>query len=201
MAVPTHFYKVVLAESRSRLPFGAPKVSVGAFVMPNDQIQPDMSLTAFSVPLEMLENVAGAVLTSLTSCPCLLYHVCLLCLLQGIGLFPGFSKRENFPSHSVHDCLVAACRPMTASLHHSACACASATACNVTAVVQAACKLRMHSPCSLPGLPCWLPCDRPHSNRVVPNNMGFCQQQCPAHVCPQCNASRCRNEVLSRLCQ
>ena len=60
MAVPTHFYKVVLAESRSRLPFGAPKVSVGAFVMPNDQIQPDMPLTAFSVPIEMLENVAGA---------------------------------------------------------------------------------------------------------------------------------------------
>ncbi|DBB17295.1 hypothetical protein WJX82_005669 [Trebouxia sp. C0006] len=59
VAVPTHFYKVVLAESRSRLPFGAPKVSVGAFVMPNGQIQPDMPLTAFSVPLQMLENVAG----------------------------------------------------------------------------------------------------------------------------------------------
>lgn len=27
--------------------------------MPNDQIQPDMPLTAFAVPLEMLENVAG----------------------------------------------------------------------------------------------------------------------------------------------
>jgi len=62
-------------------------VSVGAFVMPNDQIQPDMPLTAFSVPLEMLENVAGAVFTSLTTCPCLLQHFCLLCLPQGIGLF------------------------------------------------------------------------------------------------------------------
>lgn len=59
VAVPTHFYKVVLAESKSRLPFGSCKVAVGAFVMPNDQIQPDMPLTAFSVPLEMLENVAG----------------------------------------------------------------------------------------------------------------------------------------------
>lgn len=59
VAVPTHFYKVVLAESKSNLPFDAPKISVGAFVMPNDQIQPDHPLTAFSVPLEMLENVAG----------------------------------------------------------------------------------------------------------------------------------------------
>lgn len=38
-------------------------MSVGAFVMPNDQIQPDMPLTAFAVPLEMLENVAGAAST------------------------------------------------------------------------------------------------------------------------------------------
>lgn len=62
VAVPTHFYKVLLAESKSKLPFGGSKVSVGAFVMPNDQIQPDMPLTAFAVPLEMLENVAGAAL-------------------------------------------------------------------------------------------------------------------------------------------
>ena len=27
--------------------------------MPNDQIQPDAPLTAFTVPLEMLEDVAG----------------------------------------------------------------------------------------------------------------------------------------------
>lgn len=62
VAVPTHFYKVVLAECKSKVPFGGAKVSVGAFVMPNDQIQPDMPLTAFAVPLEMLENVAGAAL-------------------------------------------------------------------------------------------------------------------------------------------
>ncbi|KAL3143367.1 hypothetical protein ABBQ38_002197 [Trebouxia sp. C0009 RCD-2024] len=59
VAVPTHFYKVVLAESKSKVPFGSSKVSVGAFVMPNDQIQPDMPLTAFTVPLKMLEDVAG----------------------------------------------------------------------------------------------------------------------------------------------
>lgn len=57
--MPTHFYKVVLSESKSRLPFTSPRVAVGAFVMPNEQIQPDMPLTAFAVPLEMLENVAG----------------------------------------------------------------------------------------------------------------------------------------------
>ena len=62
VAVPTHFYKVVLAESKSKVPLRGSKVSVGAFVMPNDQIQPDMPLAAFAVPLEMLENVAGAAL-------------------------------------------------------------------------------------------------------------------------------------------
>ena len=85
--------------------------------MPNDQIQPDMPLTAFSVPLEMLEDVAGVVFTSLTTCPCLLQHLCLLCLLQGIHLFLDRSKHLTIPRHSVHACLVAVCRSMTASLH------------------------------------------------------------------------------------
>ena len=62
VSVPTHFYKVVLSESKARLPFASPKVAVGAFVMPNNQIQPDMPLTAFAVPLEMLEDVAGTAL-------------------------------------------------------------------------------------------------------------------------------------------
>lgn len=146
MAVPTHFYKVVLAESRSRLPFGAPKVSVGAFVMPNDQIQPDMPLTAFSVPLKMLENVAGALFTSPTTCPGLLQHLCPLCLLQGIGLFAGCCNFKEFPFHSVHACLAAMCRPISASLHHSTSARAIATACHQIIVVQAACKLQTHSP-------------------------------------------------------
>ena len=60
MAVPTHFYKVVLTERKSRMPMGgSPTVAVGAFVMPNSHIMPDLPLTAFSVPLEMLEDVAG----------------------------------------------------------------------------------------------------------------------------------------------
>lgn len=39
--------------------------------MPNDQIQPDMPLTAFAVPLEMLENVAGK-LKCISNCICCL---------------------------------------------------------------------------------------------------------------------------------
>lgn len=63
MAVPTHFYKVVLTERKSRMPMGgSPKVAVGAFVMPNAHIVPDLPLTAFSVPLEVLEDVAGELL-------------------------------------------------------------------------------------------------------------------------------------------
>ena len=77
MSVPTHFYKVVLAESRPRIPFGSSKVSLGAFVMPNDQIQPDMPLTAFAVPLEMLESVAGTA----AGCTSVQY---LLCPVKGV---------------------------------------------------------------------------------------------------------------------
>ena len=35
------------------------QVDVGAFVMPNEEIDPDTPLTAFVVPLEALETVAG----------------------------------------------------------------------------------------------------------------------------------------------
>ena len=55
--------------------------------MPNDQIQPDHPLTAFSVPLEMLENVAGAVLP--VACNslklCIAYCILLLCLAGSIA--------------------------------------------------------------------------------------------------------------------
>lgn len=34
-------------------------MDVGAFVMPNEDIDPDTPLTAFVVPLEALETVAG----------------------------------------------------------------------------------------------------------------------------------------------
>ena len=53
MAVPTHYFKVVLGE---RQPGDA---VVGAWVMPNMAIDPDVPLTAFTVPLTALETVAG----------------------------------------------------------------------------------------------------------------------------------------------
>lgn len=102
VGVPTHFFKVVLAESKSRNLLGAKPVRclvlktvllvirpssmldpgqdaitqkhaqcadascdtiiqtvVGAFVMPNAPIDPDMPLTSFTVPLEALESASG----------------------------------------------------------------------------------------------------------------------------------------------
>jgi len=58
VAVPTHFFKVVLAERTSDDGTVSDAV-VGAFVMPNAPVQPDTPLTAFSVPLEALEEAAG----------------------------------------------------------------------------------------------------------------------------------------------
>lgn len=61
VAVPTHFYKVVLGEVRPGA--GGRKLdaqlAVGAFVMPNTQIDPATPLSAFVVPLSALEEVAG----------------------------------------------------------------------------------------------------------------------------------------------
>ncbi|KAK9814237.1 hypothetical protein WJX72_002706 [[Myrmecia] bisecta] len=61
VAVPTHFYKVVLAECRPRVPFLGSSSGhvVGAFVMPNEAIDPDTPLTAFAVPISSLEEVTG----------------------------------------------------------------------------------------------------------------------------------------------
>ncbi|GAX85438.1 hypothetical protein CEUSTIGMA_g12854.t1 [Chlamydomonas eustigma] len=58
IAVPTHFYKVILADGR-RGKGSSREVGVGAFVMPNAPIDPQLPLTAFTVPLEPLEQLAG----------------------------------------------------------------------------------------------------------------------------------------------
>eukprot|EP00803_Ostreobium_quekettii_P000884 evm.model.scf_616EXC.2 EVM.evm.TU.scf_616EXC.2 scf_616EXC:9726-15614(-) len=55
VSVPTHFYKVVLAESKDK----PGNCMVGAFVMPNAAIPPDTPLTRFVVPIEDLECAAG----------------------------------------------------------------------------------------------------------------------------------------------
>ncbi|PRW44603.1 mitochondrial nuclease [Chlorella sorokiniana] len=54
MAVPTHYYKVVLGEYG-----GGRRAAVGAFVMPNSPIDPETPLASFAVPLGALEEVAG----------------------------------------------------------------------------------------------------------------------------------------------
>lgn len=51
--MPTHYFKVVLADA------GDGTASLGAFVMPNAEIQPDTPLTAFVVPVDALERVSG----------------------------------------------------------------------------------------------------------------------------------------------
>jgi DNA/RNA endonuclease G (NUC1) len=59
VAVPTHYFKVVLAENSSGK-YGQHKAAVGAFVMPNSAIDPATPVTAFAVPLDALESAAGA---------------------------------------------------------------------------------------------------------------------------------------------
>lgn len=54
MAVPTHYFKVVLGEFG-----GGRRGAVGAFVMPNAAIEPDVPLASFAVPVSALEEVAG----------------------------------------------------------------------------------------------------------------------------------------------
>jgi endonuclease G len=58
VAVPTHFYKVVLAENASG-GNGGHSAALGAFVMPNAPIDPETPLSAYAVPLGALECVAG----------------------------------------------------------------------------------------------------------------------------------------------
>ncbi len=47
VAVPTHFFKVIMAETAGG------DLAVAAFVMPNAPIPPDTRLEAFVVPLEV----------------------------------------------------------------------------------------------------------------------------------------------------
>lgn len=60
VAVPTHFYKVILMERPSKAPDSKRSYACGAFVMPNAPIDPATPLEAFAVPLTQLESVSGA---------------------------------------------------------------------------------------------------------------------------------------------
>ncbi|KPI39393.1 Mitochondrial nuclease [Cyphellophora attinorum] len=57
VAVPTHFYKVILAEETPSSPIG--RVALGAFVLPNAPIPNQKSLTEFEVPIEAVERASG----------------------------------------------------------------------------------------------------------------------------------------------
>jgi DNA/RNA endonuclease G (NUC1) len=50
VAVPTHFFKVIMAETAGG---DQPRIAVAAFVMPNAPIPPETRLEAFVVPLEV----------------------------------------------------------------------------------------------------------------------------------------------------
>ena len=68
--MPTHFFKVVLAERASGGAEGDQQAALGAFVLPNMPVQPGTPLTAFSVPVESLEEAAGRLMNSCNAQEC-----------------------------------------------------------------------------------------------------------------------------------
>jgi endonuclease G, mitochondrial len=57
VAVPTHFYKVVLAENEPGSK--RPRYSMAAFAIPNRPIDPRTPVSSFVVPIDFLESVTG----------------------------------------------------------------------------------------------------------------------------------------------
>ncbi|KAF8455410.1 hypothetical protein BGX38DRAFT_1051993, partial [Terfezia claveryi] len=55
IAVPTHFYKIVIGEGKT----ADGTVALGAFVMPNQVISNSTPLKAFEVPVEVVERASG----------------------------------------------------------------------------------------------------------------------------------------------
>nr|CAI5829494.1 unnamed protein product [Callosobruchus analis] len=53
VAVPTHFYKVIVGETKDG------KLEMEAFVMPNQVIDSSVPLSSFQVPPESIERAAG----------------------------------------------------------------------------------------------------------------------------------------------
>ncbi|SCU99429.1 LAME_0G03136g1_1 [Lachancea meyersii CBS 8951] len=58
VAVPTHFYKLIVAENPVKNPT-TDVVAVGAFVLPNDSISNDTKLTDFEVPVDAISRSTG----------------------------------------------------------------------------------------------------------------------------------------------
>ena len=57
VAVPTHFYKIILGEGKGGSQAGS--VAVGAFILPNKEISNNTPLTEFEVPVEVVERASG----------------------------------------------------------------------------------------------------------------------------------------------
>ena len=58
IAVPTHFFKLIVAENPRQNP-KSDKVSVAAFVLPNEPISNETKITDFEVPVNALERSTG----------------------------------------------------------------------------------------------------------------------------------------------
>lgn len=62
--VPTHFFKIILAESPGRAEWAGSGYAIGAFVVPNKPIDADTPLLAFLAPVEAVEAAAGLLVFS-----------------------------------------------------------------------------------------------------------------------------------------
>lgn len=68
VAVPTHFYKIILAEKPTSFrPASFDDVYVAAFVLPNDKISNATPLTDFKTPVDAIERSSGLSLLSNTN--------------------------------------------------------------------------------------------------------------------------------------
>jgi endonuclease G len=59
IAVPTHFFKLIVAEKSKKRSESSDDIAVAAFVMPNDIISNQTPLRSFEVPIESLERSSG----------------------------------------------------------------------------------------------------------------------------------------------
>ncbi|GME76640.1 unnamed protein product [Ambrosiozyma monospora] len=59
IAVPTHFFKLIVAEKSNKRSPTSEDLAVAAFVLPNDVIPNEVPLTSFEVPVESLERSSG----------------------------------------------------------------------------------------------------------------------------------------------
>lgn len=59
IAVPTHFFKLIVAEKSNKKPDSSNDVAVAAFILPNDIIKNETPLRTFEIPVESLERSSG----------------------------------------------------------------------------------------------------------------------------------------------